>query len=358
MDDVRAVMDAAGSRRAALLGVSEGGPMCSLFAATYPARTIALMMIGSYARRLWAPEYPWGPTEVQRETFYRDIERHWGGPLGIEERAPSRAADPAFRDWWAHYLRQGASPGAALALTRMNAEVDVREVLAQIRVPTIVLHRTGDRCLRVEEGRYLASRIPGARFVELPGEDHLPFVGDQEAVLSEIERFLGSFRDTEEEEGTLSTVLCVPTGGADRGSLVVASVLAAVASRFRGQPVTMSGVCLITFDGPARAIRAGLEAAAMLQTSGVPTGVGLHTGECMRQKNRATGVAVEVALAIADRAAPGELLISRTVMDLVAGAGFDFRERGRHTMPAQAGEWRLYSVQGTGSDRGALPAPA
>jgi DNA-binding winged helix-turn-helix (wHTH) protein/pimeloyl-ACP methyl ester carboxylesterase len=160
MDDVRAVMDAVGSTRAALLGVSEGGPMCSLFAATYPERTLALMMIGSYARRMWAPDYPWGPTEAQRQAFHREIEQHWGGPLGLEERAPSRAADPAFREWWARYLRQGASPGAALALTRMNAEVDVREVLPFVRVPTLVLHRSGDRCLRIDEGRYLASRIP------------------------------------------------------------------------------------------------------------------------------------------------------------------------------------------------------
>ena len=143
MDDVRAVMDAAGSARAVLLGVSEGGPMCSLFAATYPERTAALVVIGSYARRLWAPDYPWGPTETERQAFYREIEQNWGGPLGIEDRAPSRAADPQFRKWWAHYLRQGASPGAALALTRMNAEVDVRDVLPLVRVPTLVLHRYG-----------------------------------------------------------------------------------------------------------------------------------------------------------------------------------------------------------------------
>ena len=206
MDDVRAVMDAVGSTRAALLGVSEGGPMCALFAATYPARTLALMMIGWYARRLWAPDYPWGPREEQREAFYAEIEQHWGGPLGIEERAPSRANDPAFRDWWAHYLRQGASPGAALALTRMNAEVDIREVLPLVRVPSLVMHRTGDRCLLVEEGRYLASRIPGARFVELPGNDHLPFVGDQDEIVSVIERFVETFSTVGGEERALGTV--------------------------------------------------------------------------------------------------------------------------------------------------------
>src|SRR5688500_5061642 len=180
LDDVRAVMEAAGSEHAVLIGVSEGGPLCSLFAATYPQRTDALVMIGSYARRLRDEDYPWGTTREEHDDFLRTIIDEWGGPVGIEERAPSRAADPAFRDWWASYLRMGASPGAAVALTRMNAEIDIRDVLPSIRVPTLVLHRRGDRCLKVEEGRYLASKIPRAVFVELPGDDHLPFVGNQD----------------------------------------------------------------------------------------------------------------------------------------------------------------------------------
>ena len=190
MDDVRAVMDAAGSERAVLLGISEGGPMCSLFAATYPEKTEALIMIGSYARRLRDLDYPWGPTRSERDAFCRRLLEEWGGPVGVEERAPSLAHDPAFRNWWAAYLRMGASPGAAVALTEMNAEIDMRNVLPSIRVPTLVLHRTGDRCLNVEEGRYLASRITGAEFVELPGDDHLPFVGDQDASSPRSRRFL------------------------------------------------------------------------------------------------------------------------------------------------------------------------
>ena len=163
-------MEAAGSRRAVLMGVSEGGPLCSLFAATYPEKTEALVMIGSYARRMRDADYPWGPTPDERDRFCQTIIDEWGGPVGIDERAPSVADDPAFREWWAAYLRMGASPGAAVALTRMNAEIDIRDVLPSIRVPTLVIHRTGDRCLKVEEGRYLASRIPGATFVELPGD--------------------------------------------------------------------------------------------------------------------------------------------------------------------------------------------
>ena len=192
--DVQAVMDAAGSRRAVLMGVSEGGPLCALFAATHPDSTTALIMIGSYARRLRAPDYPWGPTSEERDQFCQTIIREWGGPVGIDERAPSRALDPDFREWWAAYLRMGASPGAAVALTRMNAEVDIRDILPSIRVPSLVIHRTGDRLLKIEEGRYLAEHIPGATLAELPGDDHLPFVGDQLSVLSAIDQFLSRLK--------------------------------------------------------------------------------------------------------------------------------------------------------------------
>jgi pimeloyl-ACP methyl ester carboxylesterase len=190
MADVQAVMDAAGSRRAVLMGVSEGGPLCALFAATHPDKTAGLVMIGSYARRLRAPDYPWGPTADERDQFCQTIIREWGGPVGIDERAPSRALDPEFRSWWAAYLRMGSSPGAAVALTRMNADVDIRDILPSIGVPALVIHRTGDRLLKIEEGRYLATHIPGATMVELPGDDHLPFVGDQLSVVSAIDAFL------------------------------------------------------------------------------------------------------------------------------------------------------------------------
>ncbi len=181
--------------------------MCALFAATHPEKTAALVMIGTYAKRLRHPDYPWGPTKEQREKFYELLERDWGGPVGLEERAPSLQNDPGFREWWATYLRMGASPGAALALTKMNAGIDVREVLPTIRVPTLVIHRAGDACLKIEEGRYVASRIPGAKFVELPGDDHLPFVGDQDAVLDEVESFLTGVRHNPEPDRVLATAL-------------------------------------------------------------------------------------------------------------------------------------------------------
>src|SRR5882672_8166452 len=207
MDDVRAVMDAVGSERAALCGVSEGGPMCSLFAATYPEKTLALVMIGTYAKRIRDDDYPWAPTPEHRQEFFNEMREQWGGPVGLEERAPSVANDPQFREWWATYLRMGASPGAALALTQMNAEIDVRQVLPSIRVPTLVIHRSEDQCLKVEEGRYVADRIPGAKYVELPGRDHLPFVGDQDAILDEVEEFLTGVRHTLEPDTVLATVL-------------------------------------------------------------------------------------------------------------------------------------------------------
>jgi len=196
MDDVRAVMDAAGSKRAVLCGVSEGGAMSALFSATYPQRTAALVMIGSYAKRIRDASYPWGPDRAEREGFLRLIQENWGGPVGIETRAPSMVNDSQFREWWAAYRRTSASPAAAVALTRMNSEADIRDVLPAIRVPALVLHRAGDQCVLAEEGRYIASRISRARYVELHGNDHLPFVGDQDAVIEAVEEFLTEVRLT------------------------------------------------------------------------------------------------------------------------------------------------------------------
>jgi pimeloyl-ACP methyl ester carboxylesterase/DNA-binding winged helix-turn-helix (wHTH) protein len=350
MDDVRAVLDAVGSQRAVLLGVSEGGPMCSLFAATYPGKTEALIMIGTYARRLRAPDYPWAPSREERENFCREILEHWGGPVGIEARAPSAAADPAFRDWWATFIRMGASPAAAVSLTRMNAQIDVRHILPSIQVPTLVLHRTGDRCLRVEEGRYVASLIPGARFVELPGEDHLPFVGDQDALLDEIEQFLASTRDRVESNRVLATILCArPTqaGGQVPPSSIdqLHDVVAAEAHRFGGS-VQRSADCIFAmFDGPARAIRCGCAISAAADRRDIDLKVGLHTGECDLLIGAARGFVADVSGRVAALARHGEVLVSRTVVDLVAGSGLHFDDRGMHELAEGLKEWRVFAVQ-------------
>jgi pimeloyl-ACP methyl ester carboxylesterase/DNA-binding winged helix-turn-helix (wHTH) protein len=349
MDDVRVVMDQVGSSYAALLGVSEGGPMCALFAATYPEKTRALVMIGTYAKRVWDPEYPWAPTREARDAFLQQIRDGWGGPIGLEERAPSVAADPAFRSWWATYLRMGASPGAALALTKMNAEIDIRDILPSIRVPTLVLHRRHDRLLKVEEGRYVSSRIPGALFVELPGEDHLPFVGDQELLLDEIERFVTGAPTRAVLDRVLATILHARVDGIGLRGFLDHAVREC--DWFRGRALqseldsgTSPGGCLVAaFDGPARAIRCATALTDAASRYDVQVRVGLHTGECTIDDDTASGQPVDLAARIASRAAPGQILVSRTVCDIVGDAGLPFSDSGAHDIPGM-GEWRLFKV--------------
>lgn len=352
MDDVRAVMEAVGSERAVLCGVSEGGPMCSLFAATYPQRTIALVMIGSYARRLRGEGYPWGPSVAERDAFLEEIRNHWGGPVGLEERAPSVAHDPAFRQWWAAYLRRGASPGAAVALTRMNTEIDIRHVLPTVRVPTLVVHRTGDPCLKVHEGRYLAEHIPGAKFVELPGIDHLPFVGAQDEILDEIEEFLTGVRHASGIDRVLATVLAVrlvddPSAApcSDSSGASHQLFFAKEVELFKGKLIRMDAQrVLASFDGPARAIRAALAMSTAARRLGIPLHAGLHTGECDLIDNRMSGLAVDIAREVAKLSGNHEILVSSTVKDLVAGSGIRFAEHGLRELPGSLGEWRLYAV--------------
>jgi serine/threonine protein kinase len=337
MDDVRAVMDAVDSQRAVLCGISEGGPMCALFAATYPHKTIALMMIGSYARRLWAHDYPWGVHEEDRGHFLDEIRRNWGGPVGIEDRAPSMAFDPKFRDWWATYLRMGASPGAALALTQMNAEIDIRPLLSIIQSPTLVVHRSEDRCLKVEEGRFLAQQIPGARFMEFPGDDHLPFVGDQESIIGAIEEFLAGVEETPGTRRLLATVLAIsPVSVVPDASTLIdrpeqleryRSLAHREVELFRGANLTICKDCLVaTFDGPTRAIMAAMAINDSAQRLGLKLQAGLHTGECDIAGTSVKGNAVNFAQRISEIAVAHEIVVSSTIKDLVAGSGIRFSE--------------------------------
>ena len=358
MEDVHAVMDAVGSERAVLIGVSEGGPMCSLFSATYPERTTALVMIGTYAKRIWEKDYPWGVSLADREAFFKMMQRDWGKPVGIEERAPSMVHDEEFRDWWATYLRMGASPGAAVALTKMNAEIDVRQVLPTVRVPTLVIHRSGDMCLKVEEGRFVAELIPACKYVEFEGIDHLPFVGNQAEILDEIEEFLTGVRHSDEYDRVLATVMNIKivnphieakkrgeSGWQDllkNSKVYVQRQL----ELFKGREISYdeNGV-LATFDGPARAIRCACAITDAAQRLGVRVKTGLHTGECDIVDDKLGGVAVELAQKIAEEADLGEILASRTVKDLVAGSGLDFQEYGVKSFPDIQGEWRIFSVK-------------
>ncbi|HEY0429828.1 MAG TPA: alpha/beta fold hydrolase [Pyrinomonadaceae bacterium] len=356
MEDVHAVMDAVGSERAVLIGVSEGGPMCSLFAATYPDRTTALVMIGTYAKRIKDEDYPWGVSADDREAFFELMRRDWGKPVGIEERAPSLSGNEDFRDWWATYLRMGASPGAAVALTKMNAEIDVRNVLPTVRVPTLVIHRSGDLCLKVEEGRFVASQIPACKYVELGGIDHLPFVGNQDEILDEIEEFLTGVRFSEEYDRVLATVMNVKIDDPEKQALEMTNwedfiersgvYVRRQIELFKGREVSFDEKGLLAvFDGPARAIRCSLAINESAQRLNLRVKTGLHTGECEVRGKTYGGVAVELAQKIAAEAALGEILASRTVKDLVAGSGIEFKEKGRKSFPDIQEEWRLFSVR-------------
>lgn len=273
MDDLRVVMDAVGSQRAALFGFSEGGNLCALFAAMHPERTIALVLAHTFAKRIWSPDYPWAPTPEQRDKEYELVEREWGNLMDLAHYAPSKVGDVAFAQRLATYLRRAASPGAAVALLRMNSQIDIRSILPTIRVPTLVIHRTGDLDVNVQEGRYVAERITGARFVELPGDDHMPWIGDQDAFLDELQEFLTGVRPAPECERVLSTVMFTDIVGStevaarlgDRAWRELLGRHHALArteiARFRGREINTSGDGFFaTFDGPARASRSATAA--------------------------------------------------------------------------------------------------
>jgi pimeloyl-ACP methyl ester carboxylesterase len=361
MDDLRAVMDAAGSERAAVLGHSEGGVMSVLFAATYPERTIALITLGTFAKRIWSPDYQWAPTPEARERDYEDIERTWGKEVDIEYYAPSMAGDQAFAVWFARYFRRSASPQAALALMRMNTQADIREVLPAVRVPTLIMNRVDDRDVKVEEARYIAARIPGAKLVELPGADHSAWVGQTGPLLDEIEEFLTGVRRGPEPDRVLATVLFTDiVGSTEHASRVgdrawtdlVERHHAAIRrelDRFRGREIDTAGDgFLSTFDGPARAARCALEAAQVVRPLGLEIRAGLHTGEVELAGDKVRGLAVHIGSRIASLAGPGEVLSSSTVKDLVAGSGLRFEERGEHELKGVPGRWWVFAVVGAG----------
>jgi pimeloyl-ACP methyl ester carboxylesterase len=358
MDDVRAVMDAVGSERAALLGHSEGGNMCVLFTATYPERTTALLLVGCYAKRLRSQDYPWAPTVEQRTREIEETEATWGSPEAFRALAPSKASDQAFQRWIGRYLRQSASPKAAAALMRMNTQIDVRDVLPTIGVPTLLIYRTDDADVQVDEGRYIAERIPGSRFVELPGTDHLMWTGDTDALLDEIEGFLTGVRRGPDPDRVLATVLFTDVVGStetasrigdrawrsllDRHHQVIRREL----ERWRGREIDTAGDgFLATFDGPARGIRCAVAATEGVRDLGLQIRAGLHTGEVEIADGNVRGIAVHIGSRVSGVAAPGEVLVSRTVADLVAGSGIVLAERGEHELKGVPGTWLVYAVE-------------
>jgi len=365
MDDVRAVMDAVGSERAALLGASEGGPMSTLFAATYPGRVWALVLFGTFARTLWAHDYPWGDREADYRHEADEEERGWGTPEHAAQVAQALApsADEESKRALATVIRQSASPGAVAALNRMNMEIDVRDVLSAIRVPTLVLNRSGDSPFITGSSRYLAEHIPGARHVEVPGTDHAMAAGDPEPVLGEIEPFLtGTWKQRAWEEAerdrVLATVLftdivgstarAVELGDARWRELLQShhAVIRRLLVRFRGRELDTAGDGFFaSFDGPARAIRCACAISEGVRELGLEVRAGLHTGECERIDHKVGGIAVSIGARVAAEAEAGEVLVSSTVKDLVAGSGIEFRDRGVAELKGVPGEWRLFAVE-------------
>jgi len=349
-------MDAAGSKRAAVFGISEGGPMSALLAATHPDRVSSLILYGSYARMVQAPDYPEGITQEALSAFIDRMTAGWGGPAGLSLFAPTMAENPEVRTWWARLLRMGTSPSGAAALIDLYRELDVRAVLPTVLTPCLVLHRTHDRIAPLSWGRALARLIPEAKFIELPGPDHA-FLVDADQVLDEVVEFLTGTRSEREPDRMLATVMFTDIVDStrraaelgDRGWREVVErhdqLVRRELDRHRGREIkTMGDGFLATFDGPARAIRCATEARDSVRKLGIEMRAGLHTGEVEVMNGDVGGIAVSIGARVGAAAGPGEVLVSRTVTDLVAGSGIDFTDRGPHALKGVPGEWQLYAV--------------
>jgi pimeloyl-ACP methyl ester carboxylesterase len=339
MDDLRAVMDAADCESSAIFGISEGGPMSALFAATHPDRVSSLVLYGTYARMVAAPDFPEGISRERFQEWTELVQSEWGGAVGVDLWAPSEVGNPDFERWWARLLRQGTSPSGATDLMNLYLEIDVRGVLGTIGVPALILHRGGDRMIPLRQAHYLAERIPDARMVELDGEDHLVFVGDRSALLDEVEEFLVGSRRAHGVDRVLATVLFTDIVGstetASRRELAV----------HRGREVkTMGDGFLATFDGPARAIRCAGSIRDDLEQIGVMVRAGIHTGEVETIGSDVGGMAVNIGARVGAIAGAGEVLVSNTVKELVVGSGIEFRERGSHRLKGAPDEWSLFAV--------------
>jgi len=357
MDDVRAVMDAVDSDQAALFGYSEGGPMGVLFATMYPERIRALALYGTYAKRSDPDEdYPWAPTFEERTQAARQLEETWGENVDLSTMAPN--AEPALVTWFQRRGRAALSPAGARDLILMNSKADVRELLPAVQCPTLVLHRKGDRDVAFEEGRYLAGRIPGARFVELEGDDHVPF-DDPDQIVDEVEEFLTGARPAPRSDRVLATILFTDLVGStervqDLGDAPWTALLArhneAVRrelARFSGEEIDTAGDgFLALFDGPARAIRCALDVRSALGELGLAVKASVHTGEVERPRGeKPRGIAIHVGARIVSLAKEGDVLVSSTTRDLVAGSGLEFEDRGEHELKGVEGTRRLFAAR-------------
>ena len=356
-DDIRAVLYAVGSRRAAIFGVSEGGNMSVVFAATYPSRTAALITYGIFAKRIWSPDYPWAPTPAERQAWLDGLAAGWGGVVDFGTIAPSVAHDERISAAFARRSRLSVSPSAAVALGRMNTDIDIRAVLPVLSVPTLVFHAVDDRDVNIEEGRWIAQRIRGARLIELPGGDHIPFYASQDAVIEGAQEFLTGAPPAPDADRFLATVLftdivngtakAAELGDARWRTLIEShhAIVRRELERFRGTEVDTAGDGFFaTFDGPARAVHCALEIRDAVPALGLEIRAGVHTGECEIIANKTGGIAVIIGSRVREQAAPGEVLATSTVKDLVAGSGLRFEPRGARRLKGVPDEWQIYSA--------------
>ena len=357
MDDVLAVMDQVGSERAVLWGASESGALAALFAATYPERTFALVIHGSSPRYAWAPDWPWGIRQEEHESDLDLIDRYWGTEDYVRRIWPHLADDPGLVRWTAEIMRRGMSPGAALAYERVGWEIDVRDALPAIHVPTLIIHREEDD---PEANRFLAEHIPGAKYVRLPGTEHWWIIGDQDAVLGEVEAFVRDVRDEESAlDRVLATVMFTDIVGStetaarlgDRawGGMVERhhSTVRSLLARYRGVEVDTAGDGFFaTFDGPARAVRCAKAITEAVRPLGIEVRAGVHTGEVETIWGKSGGLAVVIGARIGALAGPSEVLASQTVKDLTAGSGLVFEDASEHELKGIPDRWHLYRVAG------------
>jgi class 3 adenylate cyclase len=359
-DDIRAVMDDVGVERANIFGVSEGGSMAGLFAATYPQRVNSLLVWGAQARWIASPDHPWGQTRHEHDQMIAMIDEDWpsydyitGPGAGV-----GRDANPAYIESISRYMRAAASPSAVHAYEVMNGQIDIRPILPSIQARTLVMNRTGDPCARVEAARDMALRIPGAKFKEYPGNSHSMMLDDMEIILSDIQEFITGERPIDSSDRILATVLFLDIASSTERAATLGdtawrnllnsyyTIVRKELARFRGKETNTTGdAFLATFDGPARAIRCALAIALAVRQLGVEVRGGVHTGECELMGDNVGGIAVHTGARIMTQAEPGDVLVSRTVKDLVSGSGIDFQDRGLHQLKGVPGEWRLFSAR-------------
>jgi class 3 adenylate cyclase len=357
VDDLMSVLDAAESEHATLFGNADTGPPSIAAAVSHPERVDGLILCGTYAKASWSDDYPWGWTDDEFAEFRRLVREDWGTTEPIERVAPSMVGDQAFLQWYATLMRVGASPRALLLLGEMTKSVDVRALLPHVAVPTLVMHRIGDRINEVDHGRFLADRIPGAHWAELPGEDFVLWAGDTDGIVDEVEEFLTGRRGGAEPTRVVATVMFTDVVGSTQqagilGDRAWADLLEVHNARVRfelrrfgGREIDTAGDGFLTsFDSPTSAIRCARAVLESVRDVGVDLRIGLHTGECDVVGDKLRGIAVHIGARVASKAQAGETLVSQTVKDLVAGSGIEFRDRGSHELKGVSGRWRLYSV--------------